>query len=205
MKRSRHIPHIPESSLDALISAIKRAHASLLQPPESLNGDSAKVARWTRDCHTRIKPDIEWEQLYQAGDIQQRPLPPIDDNLEDGATSDVEETGPEHESLEGTESSGATARLATCLTVGLIGQPNNGKSSLLNALLGRSRVRASKTPGKVRPTLGLCHEPKLIGSHLVKDQTFPVHLLDIGCADRGLPGTCISLADKRRGPGHVWK
>ncbi|KAF9074834.1 P-loop containing nucleoside triphosphate hydrolase protein [Rhodocollybia butyracea] len=50
------------------------------------------------------------------------------------------------------------------LTIGLVGQPNVGKSSLLNSLFGESRVRASKTPGKTKhyQTLFLTPEIRLV-------------------------------------------
>ena len=37
-----------------------------------------------------------------------------------------------------------------CLTLGTIGHPNVGKSSLLNSLLGKKKVSVSKTPGHTK-------------------------------------------------------
>ncbi|KZV83144.1 P-loop containing nucleoside triphosphate hydrolase protein [Exidia glandulosa HHB12029] len=56
------------------------------------------------------------------------------------------------------------------LTLGLIGQPNVGKSSLLNALFGEHKVKASEIPGKTKrfqtlfwtPEIRVCDCPGLI-------------------------------------------
>ena len=56
------------------------------------------------------------------------------------------------------------------LTIGLVGYPNVGKSSTINALLGEKRVSVSSTPGKTKhfqtihlsPTLILCDCPGLV-------------------------------------------
>ncbi|KAG9283963.1 hypothetical protein G9A89_005470 [Geosiphon pyriformis] len=56
------------------------------------------------------------------------------------------------------------------LTIGLVGYPNVGKSSTINALLGEKRVSVSSTPGKTKhfqtihlsPSLLLCDCPGLV-------------------------------------------
>ena len=58
----------------------------------------------------------------------------------------------------------------TKLVIGLVGYPNVGKSSTINALVGEKKVSVSSTPGKTKhfqtihlsPTLVLCDCPGLV-------------------------------------------
>ena len=62
------------------------------------------------------------------------------------------------------------AIVVTKLVVGLVGYPNVGKSSTINALIGEKKVSVSSTPGKTKhfqtihlsPTLVLCDLPGLV-------------------------------------------
>ena len=61
------------------------------------------------------------------------------------------------------------------LTIGTIGYPNAGKSSLINSLMGKRVVSVSKTPGHTKhfqtifitPNLRLCDCPGLVFPSLV--------------------------------------
>jgi len=56
------------------------------------------------------------------------------------------------------------------LTIGCLGQPNVGKSSLMNAIMGKKVVSVSRTPGHTKhfqtifltPTVKLCDCPGLV-------------------------------------------
>ena len=64
------------------------------------------------------------------------------------------------------------------LTIGMLGQPNAGKSSLINSLMGKRVVSVSKTPGHTKhfqtiyitPSIVLCDCPGLVFPSLVPKQ-----------------------------------
>ncbi|EJD45742.1 P-loop containing nucleoside triphosphate hydrolase protein [Auricularia subglabra TFB-10046 SS5] len=140
--RPRYEPHIPPASLQQLVDALREVHAELCEPPQAVKDDPERLAAWK----PRAKPDVDWELLLAPQD--QRGLKPRQVNEDD-------------------DDEGAEKQF---LTIGLIGQPNVGKSSLLNALFGTHKVKASKTPGKTKhfqtlfwtPDIRLCDCPGLV-------------------------------------------
>ncbi|CAG8451189.1 3742_t:CDS:10 [Ambispora leptoticha] len=98
-------------------------------------------------------------------DISLQPL--RDERIRIHTTSDlISLLVAEANEIEGTAQTDAPQKL----TIGLVGYPNVGKSSTINALLGQKRVSVSSTPGKTKhfqtlqlsSTLTLCDCPGLV-------------------------------------------
>lgn len=168
--QARYVPAAPTPARNSLISALKKAHQSLLQPPPAVADFPDRLARWSPNLRVNVdwdsieNPDAETEatgsstvppvkekkvRRNKAKDAyvprRKRPNPgDIDEPIvEEVVEEEAEEVKPVVEVLKGDAGH-------PFLSIGLIGQPNVGKSSLLNALLQRKVVRASRTPGKTK-------------------------------------------------------
>ncbi|KAM0788802.1 hypothetical protein ACM66B_002890 [Microbotryomycetes sp. NB124-2] len=156
-------PGAPVEARFELVDALRRAHQKLLTPPRAVSDFPDRLARWK----PRVKQDVDWESVEdeaasKAREAEQRSakdrrgrrrkdrdaaLVPRQHPMDGGES--------EHEGERGDDDDEQDEPLSDedpypYISIGLIGQPNVGKSSLLNALLGRKVVRASRTPGKTK-------------------------------------------------------
>ncbi|KAG8787783.1 hypothetical protein FRC12_015284 [Ceratobasidium sp. 428] len=151
--RTKYQPHMPSNLLDELRSALKIAHNALLEPPQRVKEDPEKLKNW----RPAVRTQVDWEAIGQKNSDNETGPPPLDDepltDNDEPRADDDDEDAPSKEYLEN-----------KFLTIGLIGQPNVGKSSLLNALFGEHKVKASRTPGKTKhfQTLFLTPEIRLV-------------------------------------------
>ncbi|BGP31353.1 hypothetical protein JCM10296v2_003117 [Rhodotorula toruloides] len=177
---ARLVPAAPPPARQALLSALRRAHGSLLAPPPIVASNPERLARWK----PKVRREVDWEGVGEEGGETG-----VRAGKKDGREADDSEKGrksrrkkgkdelalprQEQEEVRGADAAGDAGEGEEdypFLTVGLIGQPNVGKSSLLNALLGRQVVRASRTPGKTKTlqtiywnySLRLCDCPGLV-------------------------------------------
>ncbi|KAI0778398.1 hypothetical protein BD413DRAFT_630827 [Trametes elegans] len=159
-------PFIPSAFRRALVDALRETHAELVRPPVEVRSDPARLARWK----PRVKTQVDWDAVLaahggQVGTAVGAAAPPKHAPGPSEERPDGERTDEESE--------------PDILTIGVIGQPNVGKSSLLNALFGTYKVKASRTPGKTKhfqtlfwtPEVRLVDCPGLIFPNFVPMET----------------------------------
>lgn len=146
--RTRFAPYLSPHSRRDLFAALRKAHTDLITPPQVVQGDASKMKEWLPPCAI----DTDWEGVERRVQLHTEGFGGKNADTLNSASQDSEASAKDVEANTDKDSkSGKETRShLPYLTIGLIGQPNVGKSSLLNALFGSKVVRASKTPGKTK-------------------------------------------------------
>jgi len=149
-KGKRYVdPHIPSHFLKNLVQTLKCVHKELLEPPEWVKHETDQEKR--ESWRPKVRESVDWDRVLD--DITRpsvlapavEPKEPQEEMVEpDSPEEDVVDLRYITVGLIGEHMAAALLNLLMWST----GQPNAGKSSLLNALFGKHIVKASRTPGK---------------------------------------------------------
>ncbi|KAF9225464.1 P-loop containing nucleoside triphosphate hydrolase protein [Gyrodon lividus] len=166
--RIRYEPCLPGTFRETLVGTLREVHAQMLQPPEWITAPRAgesereraqRVGQW----RPRIRREVDWEGVLRArgrmvgkaigGAAVPRGAEEVghDEGDQNEKADDTQEwKEPEFLTVGLIGESQSVASPSMRLFIFIVGQPNVGKSSLLNAVFGTTRVRASRTPGKTK-------------------------------------------------------